>query len=283
VNPGGEPERDDTGLPPVDIEIPDDARELDRDVQAYFRELRAERRRLRRHRLHGGLTRDGVILPLLACCLVLALITGTLLTVFTATSDQSLVPPPTSGTNTGRSSPPSTSPSSSSSASAPAGRTPAGAPTGSSLTRATVRLSDARLIVNDQPYFLRGMFGILLVLIPPRCACTMAVTRLAGIGVSAGRGAILVGTRSSIGEAQRYQARLTRLSPGIASNVGVTLDSQGALHDAVPTAGLTAVVISVPRTASGAQSVAYARNVTSSDLSSSSSPLSVALVSALKG
>ncbi|HTZ91251.1 MAG TPA: hypothetical protein VMB74_02540, partial [Streptosporangiaceae bacterium] len=27
VNSGGEPERDDTGLPPVDIEIPDDARE----------------------------------------------------------------------------------------------------------------------------------------------------------------------------------------------------------------------------------------------------------------
>ena len=97
MNSGGEPERDDTGLPPVDIEIPDDARELDRDVQAYFRELRAERRRLRRSRLHGGLARDGVVLPLLACCLILALITGTLLTVFTATSDQNLETPPGRG------------------------------------------------------------------------------------------------------------------------------------------------------------------------------------------
>src|ERR1019366_3155874 len=82
VNLGGEPERDDFGLPPVDIEIPDDARELDRDVQAYHRELRAQRRRMRARRLRGPLTRDGMVLPLLASCLVLALISGTLLTLF---------------------------------------------------------------------------------------------------------------------------------------------------------------------------------------------------------
>jgi len=84
VNLGGEPERDDSGLPPVDIVVPDDARELDRDVQAYRRELRALRRHQRRMRWHGPVTRDGVILPLLASCLVLALIAGTLLTFFTA-------------------------------------------------------------------------------------------------------------------------------------------------------------------------------------------------------
>ena len=72
MNLGGEPERDDSGLPPVDIEIPDDARELDRDVQAYRRELRARRRRERRMRLHAPLTRDGVVLPLLASCLTVA-------------------------------------------------------------------------------------------------------------------------------------------------------------------------------------------------------------------
>lgn len=84
MNLGGEPERDDSGLPPVDIVVPDDARELDRDVQAYRRELRALRRHQRRMRWHGPVTRDGVILPLLASCLVLALIAGTLLTFFTA-------------------------------------------------------------------------------------------------------------------------------------------------------------------------------------------------------
>src|SRR5262249_34977545 len=73
VNVGGDPGRDDYGLPPVDIEIPDDARELDREVQAYHRELRAQRWRLRTRRLAGPLTRDGMALPLLA---------GTLLTVY---------------------------------------------------------------------------------------------------------------------------------------------------------------------------------------------------------
>jgi hypothetical protein len=99
VNPGGEPERDDTGLPPVDIKIPDDARDLDRDVQAYRRELRALQRGERRGRWHRSLSKDGVALPLLACCLVLALITGTLLSVFTATSDQGLIGSPGSATS----------------------------------------------------------------------------------------------------------------------------------------------------------------------------------------
>jgi len=264
VNPGGEPERDDTGLPPVDIEIPDDARELDRDVQAYLRELRAERRRQRRRRLHIGLTRDGVILPLLACCLILALITGTLLTVFTATSDQNLVTAPPGGANAGRSSsqPTRTSP-------------PA---IGHGLPTKTVELPDVRLVVDDRPMSLPYMFGILLVLIPPKCHCAAAVGRLATIGVSTHGGAILVGSPATIREAQRYRAGLRA---GIAGDVGVTLDQRGALLNNVPAAGLTAVVISEPPTSSGFQRVGYADNVTSGDLDSSSS-LSLALASALK-
>jgi len=84
VNVGGEPDRDDFGLPPVDIEIPDDARELDRDVQAYRRELRALRRQKRMGRLHAPLTRNGLVLPLLAGCLAMVLISGVLLTLFSA-------------------------------------------------------------------------------------------------------------------------------------------------------------------------------------------------------
>jgi len=82
VNIGGDPGRDDYGLPPVDIEIPDDARELDRDVQAYHRELRARRRHRRTRKLAAPLIRDGMVLPLLAGCLALTLLAGTLLTVF---------------------------------------------------------------------------------------------------------------------------------------------------------------------------------------------------------
>jgi hypothetical protein len=85
VNIGGDPGRDDYGLPPIDIEIPDDARELERDVQAYHRELRAQRWRRRTNRLGVPLTRDGMVLPLLAGCLALTLLAGTLLTVFSST------------------------------------------------------------------------------------------------------------------------------------------------------------------------------------------------------
>ena len=84
MNAGGDPGRDDYGLPPVDIEVPDDARELARDVQAYHRELRAWRRRRLAKRFYGPLTRDGMVLPLLAGCLALTLLAATLLTVFTA-------------------------------------------------------------------------------------------------------------------------------------------------------------------------------------------------------
>ncbi len=86
---GGEPERDDYGLPPVDIEVPDDARELDRDVQMYHRELRALRRQRLLRRLGGPIARDGMVLPLLASCLALTLLAGTLLTMFTTRRDRS--------------------------------------------------------------------------------------------------------------------------------------------------------------------------------------------------
>jgi hypothetical protein len=82
VNIGGDPGWDEYGLPPVDIEIPDDARELDRDAQEYHRELRAQRWRTRTRLLQGPLGRDGMVLPLLAGCLALTLLAGTLLTVF---------------------------------------------------------------------------------------------------------------------------------------------------------------------------------------------------------
>ena len=81
MEPGNDPGRDEYGLPPVDIEIPDDARDLDCDVQAYYRELRARRRHLRLRRLTSPLTRHGMVLPLVAACLALTLLTGSLLTV----------------------------------------------------------------------------------------------------------------------------------------------------------------------------------------------------------
>ena len=101
MNAGGDQGRDDYGLPPVDIEIPDDARELARDVQAYHRELRSRRRRHLARRLYGPLTRDGVVLPLLAGCLALTLVAATMLTVFTARQPTASLRPQRPATGTG--------------------------------------------------------------------------------------------------------------------------------------------------------------------------------------
>ena len=94
-----EPERDDGSLPPVNIVIPDDARELDRDVLAYRREMRALRRRQRRRRLLRPFNGPGggpaAIVPLIALCLAIALVGGSLLSVLTispAEQDTTLTP-----------------------------------------------------------------------------------------------------------------------------------------------------------------------------------------------
>jgi hypothetical protein len=83
VNPGGGSGWDE---PPLDIQIPDDARELDRDVLAYHRELRAMRRRNRLRRLAGPFApfaARGSVMPLLASILAVCLVAGAMLSVAT--------------------------------------------------------------------------------------------------------------------------------------------------------------------------------------------------------
>jgi len=80
VNPGGGSGWDEA---PLDIQIPDDARELDRDVLAYHRELRAQRRRNRLRRLTGPFSGPGTVMPLLASILAVCLVAGAMLSVAT--------------------------------------------------------------------------------------------------------------------------------------------------------------------------------------------------------
>jgi len=79
VNPGGEGWDES----PLGIRVPDDARELDRDVLAYHRELRARRRRARLRRLAGPFAGHGTIMPLLASILAVCLVAGAMLSVAT--------------------------------------------------------------------------------------------------------------------------------------------------------------------------------------------------------
>ena len=83
MNPGGGSGWDE---PPLDIQVPDDARELDRDVLAYHREQRAERRRNRLKRLaapFGPAAARGSLMPLLASILAVCLVAGAMLSVAT--------------------------------------------------------------------------------------------------------------------------------------------------------------------------------------------------------
>ena len=98
MNPGGGSGWDET---PLDIQIPDDARELDRDVLAYHRELRAMRRRTRLRRLAGPFApfaARGSVMPLLASILAVCLVAGAMLSVATfspATPPADRTPSPT--------------------------------------------------------------------------------------------------------------------------------------------------------------------------------------------
>lgn len=217
MNPGGEPERDDTGLPPVDIEIPDDARDLDRDVQAYRRELRAVRRRERRRRWHRSLGKEGVVLPLLACCLILALITGTLLTVFTATSNRSI--------------------------------------TGLPVTSAPSRTPEAEIVpiqtLPDAPIFVSGSIPVdqldqaMVMLVPAGCGCAGTFRWLAGVASKAGVPAYVTYAPGAELEAEQFYGQLDAQVRGSVSLAGATDNalSTAQVQAGIPASQLTAILV----------------------------------------
>jgi hypothetical protein len=241
VNPGGEPERDESGLPPVDVEIPDDARELDRDMQAYYRELRAQRRHQRGLRARGTLAKDGILLPLLACCLILALITGTLLTVFTATSDQSQghqLGPKAPGKATA----PRPSASSDASGGPSGGATSAAAgssaPASAGTPPATAQLSIVPTVLPPATIYVAGRSAIsvqdltraALVLIPPHCNCTATVSWLISVVTGADAQTYLVFTSSGKVDAENVY---WNLSSTTREQVLLALETDDQLSDNV--------------------------------------------------
>jgi hypothetical protein len=259
VSPGGEPERDDSGLPPVDIQIPDDARELDRDVQAYYREERALRRHQRQTRWHRSLGRDGIMLPLLACCLILALITGTLLTVFTATSGQNLG---LSGTG--------------SSPSAPASHGSASSGVGSGGTSASpgphfvrkVLPAGAMITTRYGLVPVAELSSVMLVLVPQRCGagCGRTLTWLADAAGSAGVEAFLVYNQQTEAEVAHLYSRLdarrqAELAP--TDDVDDVLTSSASYPRGIPATQLTAILMSANRTVRYAGRLSPAESPTS--------------------
>jgi hypothetical protein len=210
VNAGGDPGQDDYGLPPVDIEIPDDARELDHDVAEYHRELRAQRRRRLASRISGPLGRDGVALPVLAGCLAVALLAGTVLAVFTADRGPfSPIPHPST---------------------VQADLSPAPG-------QADGLLPNAMVVVNGKRVSLRGLTGrvLVLALIPPGCRCLPHVRQLAAESAAAGAQIYLAGMG---GARVLGLSRQAHLGPA-----HVIQDPHNALAVFYPPVGLLAIVV----------------------------------------
>jgi hypothetical protein len=205
VSPGSDPERDDTGLPPVDVEIPDDARELDRDVQAYHREQRAQRRNQRSRRLHGVLSRDSMVVPLLVCCLVFALISGTLLTLFTATSIDQGMP----------------------------GQGGAGALPAPVMTPAP-RLASDTVIVSGSRKLVRQLGPAVLLMVPAKCSCTHQAWKIASFAQGAGVYGYVLYTGHSLAQARQLAGQLGH-------NIVPAQDVTGALDHGYQ--GLTAFIV----------------------------------------
>ena len=219
MNPGSDPDRDDFGLPPVDVVIPDDARELDRDVQAYLRELRALRRRERVSRLRGPLARDGMVLPLLAGCLILALVTSTLLIMFAA--DQ-----------TGMPEFPGHVPTTSAAPKQPASHPAAGEIDGP--------LPSGQIVVAGKSVPLRTVtasMAAVLALVPGNCRCAATLRRLGAQAGQAHVAVYLVGTADIMPQVFQLAAQAGQVSARVAE------DASDVLGTTYTHSGVTAILV----------------------------------------
>jgi hypothetical protein len=223
VNPGGEPGRDEGGLPPVDVDIPDDARELERDVLAYRREQRARRRRARWERILRPLRQHGAILPLIASCVALSMLAGTLLSVFSIS--------------------PAAAPTLSHSAVAGAGLGAAGRGSAAASATDASTLPAGTVYVNGRATDVRGLVRAVLVLVPSGCGCQQAVQQVSTQAARAGvKRVYFVGRADGMTDV----TQLTRTA-GLGTAVAVK-DAANVLGTAYRPAGLTIVLVQADAT-----------------------------------
>jgi hypothetical protein len=212
VTAGGEPGRDDSGLPPVNIQIPDDARELERDVLAYHREVRARRRRRRVRRILAPLSGPGTALPLIATCMALSLIAGAMLSILT-------IGPASAPTR------PATHPSA-------AVRSP-----GTPAASAAAQLPPGVVQLGGRYQQLRTLVSDVLILIPGGCGCGLALRQLVSQSASARVPVYFVASGPITAELASLTARY-----GGGKAVAV-YDTGDVLRSAFTPSGLTALLV----------------------------------------
>jgi len=213
VSFASEPGRDDGNLPPVNVVIPDDARELDRDVLAYRREQRAKRRRQRLMRLFrpfrlpefGG---QAAIIPLIAACLAISLVGGALLSIFTMSP-----------------------------ASAPTLNAPRSSGQPAVQHGELTELPLGTVQLNGRPVQVRSLLTSAIALVPANCGCDAQLDRLAGQAVAAHVGLYFAGAGQVIAQLPGLVAR-----DGDGAAVA-TADSDNVLSVAYHPAGLTVLLV----------------------------------------
>jgi hypothetical protein len=219
VSFASEPERDDGSLPPVNIVIPDDARELDRDVLAYHREIRALRRRQRRTRLLRPFNGPGgggpaALVPLIALCLALALVGGALLSVLTISpAEQDTTP------------------------------SPSASPRASSGPIAVTKLPQGSVQLDGRTKDVRSLVGSAIALVPANCGCGPALRSLTSQAVAAGADVDFI----SVGAPSAQLAAETRQFGGNHAVPGN--DADGVLANAYHPTGLTVLLVFIDATA----------------------------------
>jgi hypothetical protein len=235
VNQGGEQGHDDYGLPPVDIEIPDDARELFRDVQAYHRELRALRRHERSLRWRTPFRRSGVAVPLLAGCLIAAMVAVMISAMFTQN-------PNFIGSGGQPTSPSARSGGAGRSATASSGRpkaSPSSAVSGGAPT-AKGHLPGKAIDVAGKPVPLRTVISAALAIVPANCDCKTAIMQLLEQARTAGVIVYLVGPRGSkVTDLDRLVTPAARK----AESTKVATDFENVLTPVYGTVGLTVLLV----------------------------------------
>jgi hypothetical protein len=204
VSFASEPGQDDGGLPPLNIEIPDDARELARDVLAYHRELRARRRRQRILRLLSpfGFIRHGTIFPLIATCVAMSLLIGAMLSVMTIS--------------------------------------PASAPTLDTSPPPQNHLPAGYVELGSNSVPVGSLTDSMLVLIPPTCGCGTTLEMLAEQSTQAHVGIYFVYYAPTSAALTRMAGLTTRYGEGVARTVA---DGSGLLFNAFEPYSLTAVLV----------------------------------------
>jgi hypothetical protein len=231
-----EPGRDDGNLPPVNIVIPDDARELDRDVLAYRRELRSQRRRQRllrvlrpfRLREFGG---QAAIIPLIAACLAISLVGGALLSVATMSP-----------------------------ASAPTLSSPQASPLASPQPAISPKdlgpLPTGTVQLNGSPVALQSLVSAAIAIVPANCDCGTALDRLASQAIATDANLYFAADGAEISQ---LPALISRYGRGTAIAVA---DNNGVLSRKYHPAGLTVLLVFRDATAAPFKNLSGSFNLT---------------------